>query len=58
MFADQKDDPAALPLANEFLRKRPEMSNESVPWHVHTLSERKANTAVAATKAASGAGVE
>jgi Flp pilus assembly protein TadD len=57
IFADQKDDPAALPLANEFLRKRPEMSNESVPWHVHSLSERKASAA-AATKAAAVAGVE
>ncbi|HKP72849.1 MAG TPA: tetratricopeptide repeat protein, partial [Pyrinomonadaceae bacterium] len=53
IFADQKDDPAALPLANEFLRKRPEMSNESVPWHVHNLSERKVTAS-----SASAAGVE
>jgi Tfp pilus assembly protein PilF/nitrate/TMAO reductase-like tetraheme cytochrome c subunit len=38
IFADLKDDPAALPLANMFLRKHPEMSNESVFWHVHDLS--------------------
>jgi Tfp pilus assembly protein PilF len=37
LFADLKDDPAALPLANEFLRLHPEMSNESVPFHVHNL---------------------
>jgi tetratricopeptide (TPR) repeat protein len=37
IFADLKDDPAALPLANAFLRKHPEMSNESVFWHVHDL---------------------
>jgi tetratricopeptide (TPR) repeat protein len=37
IFADLKDDPAALSLANQFLRKHPEMSNESVYWHVHDL---------------------
>ena len=37
IFADLKDDPAALSLANQFLRKHPEMSNESVYWHVHEL---------------------
>ena len=37
IFADLKDDPSALPLANAFLRKHPEMSNESVFWHVHDL---------------------
>lgn len=45
IFADQKDDPSASPLANEFLRRHPEMSHESVPWHVHTLSERKTGAA-------------
>ncbi|MGB9180554.1 MAG: tetratricopeptide repeat protein [Pyrinomonadaceae bacterium] len=39
IFADQKDDPSAAPLANEFLRKHPEMSNESVFWHIHNLGE-------------------
>lgn len=38
IFADLKDDPGALALANQFLRKHPEMSNESVYWHVHELS--------------------
>ncbi|HET6671362.1 MAG TPA: tetratricopeptide repeat protein, partial [Pyrinomonadaceae bacterium] len=38
IFADLKDDPSALPLANAFLRKHPEMSNESVFWHVHDLT--------------------
>ena len=38
IFADLKDDPAALALANQFLRKHPEMSNESVYWHVHELN--------------------
>ncbi|HYX30795.1 MAG TPA: tetratricopeptide repeat protein [Pyrinomonadaceae bacterium] len=38
IFADLKDDPGALSLANQFLHKHPEMSNESVYWHVHDLS--------------------
>ncbi len=38
IFADLKEDPSALPLANQFLRKHPEMSNESVFWHIHNLS--------------------
>jgi len=38
IFADLKDDPGALSLANQFLRRHPEMSNESVYWHVHELS--------------------
>ena len=38
IFADLKDDAGALSLANQFLRRHPEMSNESVYWHVHDLS--------------------
>jgi tetratricopeptide (TPR) repeat protein len=38
VFAELKDDPSALPLANMFLRKHPEMSNESVFWHIHDLA--------------------
>jgi tetratricopeptide (TPR) repeat protein len=38
IFADLKDDPNALSIANQFLRRHPEMSNESVYWHVHDLS--------------------
>jgi Flp pilus assembly protein TadD len=34
-FADQKDDPAANTYALDFLSKHPEISAESVPWHVH-----------------------
>ncbi|HTV08455.1 MAG TPA: tetratricopeptide repeat protein [Candidatus Aquilonibacter sp.] len=36
-FADQKDDPVATTYALEFLRKHPELANESVPWHTHDL---------------------
>jgi Flp pilus assembly protein TadD len=35
-FADQKDDPTANTYALEFLRKHPEVTAESVPWHVHS----------------------
>jgi len=38
IFAELKDDPSTLPLANMFLRKHPEMSNESVFWHIHDLA--------------------
>ena len=38
IFADLKDDPSATPIANTFLRRHPEMSNESVFWHLHDLS--------------------
>jgi Tfp pilus assembly protein PilF len=41
IFADLKDDPGALSLASQFLRKHPEMSNESVYWHVHQLSRTR-----------------
>jgi Tfp pilus assembly protein PilF len=37
IFADLKDDPGALPVASEFLRRHPEMKGESVPFHVHDL---------------------
>jgi len=37
VFQDLKDDPGALPVASEFLRRHPEMKGESVPFHVHDL---------------------
>lgn len=37
MFADQKDDPSASTYALDYLRKHPEIANESVPWHTHSL---------------------
>lgn len=48
IFQDLKDDPGALPIASEFLRRHPEMKGESVPFHVHDL--RGAGDAVAATE--------
>lgn len=38
-FADQKDDPTANVYALEYLRKHPEVTEESVPWHVHSAAE-------------------
>ncbi len=35
-FADQKDDPTASTYALEYLRKHPEITSESVAWHVHS----------------------
>ena len=34
-FDDQKDDPTANTYALDFLSKHPEITAESVPWHVH-----------------------
>ncbi len=34
-FADEKDDPMANTASLEFLRSHPELSGESVPWHLH-----------------------
>ena len=36
-FADQKDDPTANMYALAYLRKHPEVANESVIWHAHDL---------------------
>ena len=38
-FADQKDDPTASTYALEFLRKHPQITSESVPWHKHSNVE-------------------
>jgi tetratricopeptide (TPR) repeat protein len=37
-FSDQKDDPTAGPYALEFLRKHPDVTAESVAWHIHKQS--------------------
>jgi tetratricopeptide (TPR) repeat protein len=36
MFATKQVDPGAPTYSLDFLRKHPEISTESVPWHVHT----------------------
>jgi tetratricopeptide (TPR) repeat protein len=35
-YADQKDDPTASTYALEFLRKHPDVTAESIPWHIHS----------------------
>ncbi len=40
LFADQKDDPTASTYGLEYLRRHPELANESVVWHVHELSNK------------------
>jgi hypothetical protein len=37
IFADLKDDPGALAVATDFLRRNPQMKNLSVPYHVIDL---------------------
>ena len=41
-FADQKDDPTANIYALEYLRTHPDVTAESVPWHVHSASTERA----------------
>ncbi len=37
IFRDLKDDPAVTSLASNFLRKNPNIGNESLPFHTHDL---------------------
>jgi hypothetical protein len=36
MFVDKKVDPGAPTYSLSFLRVHPEISTESIPWHVHS----------------------
>ena len=36
LYATKRIDPAAPTYSLDFLRKHPEISTESVPWHMHT----------------------
>jgi Tfp pilus assembly protein PilF len=36
MFSDKKFDPGSPTYSLDFLRRHPEIANESKPWHVHT----------------------
>jgi len=36
MFVDKKFDPGSPVFALEFLRQHPEVTDESIPWHMHT----------------------
>jgi tetratricopeptide (TPR) repeat protein len=42
MFVDKKVDPGAPTYSLNFLRMHPEISTESVPWHIHTDFESNA----------------
>jgi tetratricopeptide (TPR) repeat protein len=52
LFADKKEDPMANTAALAFLRMHPEISSESVPWHLHSDLE----TVTAADQAGGGKG--
>jgi tetratricopeptide (TPR) repeat protein len=55
-FAEQKDDPGATTYALDYLRKHPELANESVTWHTHILKTTSPGPANAMA-ASPGAGV-
>jgi tetratricopeptide (TPR) repeat protein len=42
LFADEKDDPMASTATLGFLRSHPELSGESVAWHLHSADETAA----------------
>jgi Flp pilus assembly protein TadD len=45
MFVDKKFDPGSPTYALEFLRQHPEVTDESIPWHMHTtLPQQEAAT--------------
>jgi cytochrome c-type biogenesis protein CcmH/NrfG len=51
MFVDKKFDPSVPVFALNFLRQHPEVSDESVPWHMHTnLPEEQADKPVQAAE--------
>ena len=45
LYAAKRIDPAAPTYSLDYLRKHPEISIESVPWHMHTDSAKSATTA-------------
>jgi hypothetical protein len=49
-FADQKDDPAANTYALDYLQSHPEITSESVPWHVHRESAIEAKRTKASSQ--------
>lgn len=53
LYATIRIDPAAPTYSLDYLRRHPEISTESVPWHMHT--DRKPN-AVSATRSATTGG--
>jgi len=53
-FATKKNDPGAPTYSADFLRRHPEISEESIPWHVHT--DLKPQTTSVGVPVASAAG--
>jgi tetratricopeptide (TPR) repeat protein len=50
MFSTKKFDPGSPTYSLGFLRKHPEISNESKPWHVHTDMPEQSGTPVMGTQ--------
>jgi tetratricopeptide (TPR) repeat protein len=50
MFSTKKFDPGSPTYSLDFLRRHPEISNESKPWHVHTDMPEHAATPVMGTQ--------
>jgi Tfp pilus assembly protein PilF len=46
LYTIKRVDPAAPTYSLDYLRKHPEISTESVPWHIHTESTHAAGTAM------------
>ena len=44
-YSMKRIDPGAPTYSLDFLRKHPEISNESVPWHIHSESVRTSASA-------------
>jgi Tfp pilus assembly protein PilF len=45
MFVDKKFDPGSPVYALDFLRQHPELSEENIPWHMHTNLEQQPSQA-------------
>jgi len=53
MFVTKKFDPGSPTFSLDFLRKHPEISTESIPWHMHTDTQQKGPMPVPATQSSS-----
>jgi tetratricopeptide (TPR) repeat protein len=55
-FATKKTDPGAPTYSSDFLRRHPEISEESIPWHVHTDLKPETTSINVPVASASGIG--
>jgi Flp pilus assembly protein TadD len=53
MFVTKKFDPGSPTFSLDFLRKHPEISTESIPWHMHTDTQQKGPMPLPATQSSS-----